>query len=130
MLLGLRGWQLEYQLIVNLQNHFDGQIFRFDFSLDIDHSDLNQIGCRPLYDRIYGQPPRLRTLAGVATFEIQNPSPTVQNRLDIAVLRRLLDNTVVLYGPDLTPGELVSKASEYPMFTPTQLIQASSTEYM
>jgi DNA polymerase-3 subunit delta len=31
-------------------------------------------------------------------------------------------NTHILYGPDLTPGELVSKASEYPMFTPKQLI--------
>ena len=31
-------------------------------------------------------------------------------------------NTAILYGPDLTPGELVSKASEYPMFTPKQLI--------
>ncbi len=31
-------------------------------------------------------------------------------------------NTIILYGPDLTPGELVSKASEYPMFTPKQLI--------
>lgn len=31
-------------------------------------------------------------------------------------------NTVILYGPDLTQGELVSKASEYPMFTPKQLI--------
>ena len=32
------------------------------------------------------------------------------------------ENTTVLYGGDLTPGELVSKASEYPMFTPKQLI--------
>ncbi|NTU45146.1 MAG: DNA polymerase III subunit delta [Chlorobiaceae bacterium] len=31
-------------------------------------------------------------------------------------------NTHILYGPDLTPGELVSKASEYPMFTQKQLI--------
>ena len=31
-------------------------------------------------------------------------------------------NTHILYGPDLTPGELISKASEYPMFTPKQLI--------
>ncbi len=31
-------------------------------------------------------------------------------------------NTLLLYGPDLTPGELVSKASEYPMFSPKQLI--------
>ncbi len=31
-------------------------------------------------------------------------------------------NTALLYGPDLTPGELVSKASEYPMFSPKQLI--------
>ncbi|MEI6756951.1 MAG: DNA polymerase III subunit delta [Chlorobium sp.] len=31
-------------------------------------------------------------------------------------------NTHTLYGTDLTPGELVSKASEYPMFTPKQLI--------
>ena len=31
-------------------------------------------------------------------------------------------NTLLLYGPDLTPGELVSKASEYPMFTLKQLI--------
>ena len=31
-------------------------------------------------------------------------------------------NTTILYGPDITPGELVSKASEYPMFTPKQLI--------
>ena len=31
-------------------------------------------------------------------------------------------NTVILYGPDLTAGELVSKASEYPMFSPKQLI--------
>jgi DNA polymerase III subunit delta len=31
-------------------------------------------------------------------------------------------NTHIFYGPDLTPGELVSKASEYPMFTPKQLI--------
>lgn len=33
-----------------------------------------------------------------------------------------LCNTHILYGPDLTPGELVSKASEYPMFTAKQLI--------
>lgn len=31
-------------------------------------------------------------------------------------------NTHILYGPELTLGELVSKASEYPMFTPKQLI--------
>ncbi|NTV61276.1 MAG: DNA polymerase III subunit delta [Chlorobiaceae bacterium] len=31
-------------------------------------------------------------------------------------------NTHVLYGPEITPGELVSKASEYPMFTNKQLI--------
>jgi DNA polymerase III subunit delta len=31
-------------------------------------------------------------------------------------------NTVILYGPDLSLGELVSKASEYPMFSPKQLI--------
>ena len=31
-------------------------------------------------------------------------------------------NTVILYGPDITPGELVAKASEYPMFSPKQLI--------
>ncbi len=31
-------------------------------------------------------------------------------------------NTHILYGPDLTPGELISKASEYPMFTPRQLL--------
>ena len=31
-------------------------------------------------------------------------------------------NTHILYGPDFTPGELISKASEYPMFTSTQLI--------
>ncbi|MCX6178449.1 MAG: DNA polymerase III subunit delta [Chlorobiales bacterium] len=31
-------------------------------------------------------------------------------------------NTHILYGPDLTTGELVSKASEYPMFTAKQLI--------
>ena len=31
-------------------------------------------------------------------------------------------NTHILYGADLTHGELVSKASEYPMFTPKQLI--------
>jgi DNA polymerase-3 subunit delta len=31
-------------------------------------------------------------------------------------------NTHILYGPDLTPGDLVSKASEYPMFTSKQLI--------
>jgi DNA polymerase III subunit delta len=31
-------------------------------------------------------------------------------------------NTHVLYGPEITPGELVSKASEYPMFTERQLI--------
>lgn len=31
-------------------------------------------------------------------------------------------NTHILYAPDLTPGELISKASEYPMFTPKQLI--------
>ncbi|NTV98021.1 MAG: DNA polymerase III subunit delta [Chlorobiaceae bacterium] len=31
-------------------------------------------------------------------------------------------NTHVLYGPDITPGEIVSKASEYPMFTQRQLI--------
>jgi DNA polymerase III subunit delta len=31
-------------------------------------------------------------------------------------------NTHILYGPDITPGELVSKASEYPMFTEKQLI--------
>ncbi|MEI6847125.1 MAG: DNA polymerase III subunit delta [Chlorobiaceae bacterium] len=30
-------------------------------------------------------------------------------------------NTHILYGPELTLGELVSKASEYPMFTPKQL---------
>lgn len=33
-----------------------------------------------------------------------------------------ISNTHILYGPDLTIGELVSKASEYPMFTPKQLI--------
>lgn len=31
-------------------------------------------------------------------------------------------NTHVLYGPDLTLGELVGRASEYPMFSPRQLI--------
>jgi DNA polymerase-3 subunit delta len=31
-------------------------------------------------------------------------------------------NTHILYGPDITPGELVSRASEYPMFTRRQLI--------
>jgi DNA polymerase-3 subunit delta len=31
-------------------------------------------------------------------------------------------NTHTLYGPELTPGELVSKASEYPMFSPKQLL--------
>ncbi|NTW56613.1 MAG: DNA polymerase III subunit delta [Chlorobiaceae bacterium] len=31
-------------------------------------------------------------------------------------------NTHILYGPEITPGELVSKASEYPMFTEKQLI--------
>ena len=31
-------------------------------------------------------------------------------------------NTHIFYGPDLTLGELVSKASEYPMFTAKQLI--------
>ena len=31
-------------------------------------------------------------------------------------------NTLMLYGPDITPGELISKASEYPMFTSKQLI--------
>ena len=31
-------------------------------------------------------------------------------------------NTVILYGPDITPGELTAKASEYPMFSPKQLI--------
>ncbi len=31
-------------------------------------------------------------------------------------------NTHILYGADLTLGELLSKASEYPMFTPKQLI--------
>ena len=31
-------------------------------------------------------------------------------------------NTHILYGPDFTPGELISKASEYPMFTTKQLI--------
>ncbi len=31
-------------------------------------------------------------------------------------------NTHIFYGPDLTIGELVSKASEYPMFTQKQLI--------
>ena len=31
-------------------------------------------------------------------------------------------NTHILYGADLTPGELISKASEYPMFTAKQLI--------
>ncbi|ABB23148.1 DNA polymerase III subunit delta [Pelodictyon luteolum] len=31
-------------------------------------------------------------------------------------------NTHILYGPDITPGELVARASEYPMFTPRQLI--------
>ena len=32
------------------------------------------------------------------------------------------DNTQIFYGPDLTLGMLLSKASEYPMFTPKQLI--------
>ena len=31
-------------------------------------------------------------------------------------------NTHILFGPDFTPGELISKASEYPMFTSKQLI--------
>jgi len=31
-------------------------------------------------------------------------------------------NTHVIYGPDITPGDLVAKASEYPMFSPKQLI--------
>jgi DNA polymerase-3 subunit delta len=31
-------------------------------------------------------------------------------------------NTHILYAPDLTLGELVSKASEYPMFSPKQLL--------
>ncbi|NMW20255.1 MAG: DNA polymerase III subunit delta [Chlorobiaceae bacterium] len=31
-------------------------------------------------------------------------------------------NTHIFYGTDLTPGELISKASEYPMFTAKQLI--------
>jgi len=31
-------------------------------------------------------------------------------------------NTHILYGADFTPGELISKASEYPMFTSKQLI--------
>jgi DNA polymerase-3 subunit delta len=31
-------------------------------------------------------------------------------------------NTHVVYGPDTSPGELVALASEYPMFTPRQLI--------
>ncbi len=33
-----------------------------------------------------------------------------------------LSNTQMLYGQELTMGELLSKASEYPMFTPKQLI--------
>ncbi len=31
-------------------------------------------------------------------------------------------NTHVIYGPDITPGDLVARASEYPMFSPKQLI--------
>jgi DNA polymerase III subunit delta len=31
-------------------------------------------------------------------------------------------NTIILYGPELTIGDLVSKASEYPMFTEKKLI--------
>ncbi len=39
-------------------------------------------------------------------------------------------NTLVLYGGDITPGELVSKASEYPMFSPRQLIIVRQFEKM
>ncbi|MEI8031854.1 MAG: DNA polymerase III subunit delta [Chlorobiaceae bacterium] len=39
-------------------------------------------------------------------------------------------NTLILYGGELTPGELVSKASEYPMFSPRQLIIVRQFEKM
>lgn len=39
-------------------------------------------------------------------------------------------NTHILYGAETTPGELVARASEYPMFTPRQLIVVRQADKM
>ena len=62
--------QLEDKLIVYLQNHLYGQISRFDFSLDIYHSDLYQVGGGALDNGVDGHTFCPASLVGIFAVNI------------------------------------------------------------